>query len=247
MFSTIENMVDLHSHIIPNIDDGSKSMDETIEMIKKARMNCIDYIVATPHYINNKYTSTKEDNILKVEKINSLLKEKNINITILLGNEIMLDTDTLELLEEDKISTINNSKYVLIEFNMQILYPNIYNILNLYIQKGYIPIIAHPERYRYIQKDINIAKKLVEVGCILQMNLSSLSNYYGKDAKNCLKQLLKNKLIGTWGSDIHYNRKNVYNNFYKELVLAKKLTNNDKLFNDIFLNNSYKIINNENI
>ena len=176
-----------------------------------------------------------------------MLQEQNIDIKVLLGNEIMLDTNTLELLEEKKISTINNSRYVLIEFDIQIMFSNLYNILGSFINKGYIPIIAHPERYRYIQKDINIAKKLVEVGCILQMNLYSLSGFYGKDAKHCLKSLLKNKLIHTWGSDIHYNRINVFNNFPKEIHLIKKFTKNEKLFNDIILNNSHKIIDDKNI
>ena len=96
-------MVDLHSHIIPYIDDGASNIEETIKMIKQAEKQSIKYIVATPHYINNLYETKMQDNLLHTKKLNEMLQEQNIDIKVLLGNEIMLDTNTLELLEEKNI------------------------------------------------------------------------------------------------------------------------------------------------
>ena len=240
-------MVDIHSHVVPNVDDGSSSIIQSLDMIRNAMENGVKFIVATPHYFIGKYVVGKDEITDNIEKINILLKEKELDIRLVVGNEIMLDVETLELLKTDKLLSINNSRYVLIEFDMQILYANIYQIIHRIVEYGYIPVIAHPERYRYIQKDVKIAEKLIKAGALLQMDIASINGCYGNSAKDSLKKLLKLKLIHTWGSDYHYCRDNPYHEFKKTLKQVERLINNKKIYDDVIINNGYKIINNEEI
>lgn len=240
-------MIDMHSHIIPGVDDGCKNIEESLEMIKSACDIGVKQIVATPHYINNIYDVNKISIKSYIDKLNDMLKDKNMDIEIIQGNEIMLDINTLDMLKANNISTINNTRYVLIEFDMNILYSNIYEIITKYVDNGYIPLIAHPERYRYIQNDINIAKMLVNKGALLQMNISSLDNHYGRKANITVRKLLKKNLICTWGSDYHYTRENPYINISKYLKEIEHILNNPLNYMNVVLNNSRKILNNETI
>lgn len=238
-------MIDMHSHIIYGVDDGCKNIEESLQMLISASKAGIKQIVATPHYINNIYMVNKKDIKVYVDELNAILQEKNIDIKIIQGNEIMLDINTLEMLEKNEVSTINNTKYVLIEFDMNILYSNIYDIISKYIENGYIPIIAHPERYQYIQKDINIAKKLVDKGALLQMNITSLNNQYGRKANATLRKLLKANLVCTWGSDYHYTRGNPYKDISKCFKEVERILRNPSNYMNVILNNSRKILHDE--
>jgi len=202
-------MIDLHSHILYGIDDSCTNIDETLIMIRDASLVGISKIFATPHFVKDRFENYKSDVVGYVDNLNLLLSSSGINVTVAYGNEIMVCPDIVDLLKNDKLCTLNNSRYILIEFPMNIRIPNIHNVINDIIVAGFIPIIAHPERYVYVQRNIDEAIKYVESGALLQLNVNSVIGGYGENVRVCAIKLLKHNLIHLWGSDSH-NYRTVY-------------------------------------
>ena len=197
-------MRDIHCHIMYGIDDGSKSLEQSIEILKNAYSNGITDIVLTPHYINkSEYNCDNKKKKKILDELISELKKENIDINLYLGNEVMIDPDVSKLIANNKISTINNTKYVLVELPMHYENPNSEKMMFEIIRHGYIPILAHPERYDYVKEDISKLEPYINMGCILQGNYLSLFGRYGDEAKKILKILLKQRKIKILASDIH--------------------------------------------
>ena len=216
--ATITDKIDIHSHILYGIDDGSKSLEESIEIINQAIEVGFTEIVLTPHYIEeSKYqTNNKEKE--------SILKTLKSNIKLYLGNEVFVNNNLEELLKKQEISTINKSKYLLIEFPMNQKPKDINNILYELRIKGIIPIIAHPERYDYVEKNPNIVKEWIEEGAILQSNYGSIIGIYGSGPQKTIKKLLKKKLIDVLASDVHYPNNKIYQNMETIEKKLKRIT-----------------------
>ena len=145
-------MIDFHTHIIPNIDDGSKSVEETFNLIKEAKEVGFEGVVLTSHYMENYYETDMPEREVWVKAIKENLKAKNIDIDLYLGNEIYLSENIMHLLEEGKASTINNSCYVLFEMPLNNEPMNLYDVIYSLQENKLIPVLAHPERYSFIQK-----------------------------------------------------------------------------------------------
>ena len=198
-------MIDIHSHILNGIDDGAKNIAESLEIIKWLSNIGYDSIILTPHYIkDSKYAETKKDNIIKLETLKKSLKEENINVDLYLGNEIYIDDNILSLLEKQEISTLANSKYVLIELPMSGYHGYYKDIFRDLIKNGYIVILAHPERYISFQNDFNKLIELYNMGVLLQGNINSILGYYGNSAEKAIKKLLKNHMLTYLSTDIHH-------------------------------------------
>ncbi|MBE6159702.1 MAG: capsular biosynthesis protein [Lactobacillales bacterium] len=198
----MDRKIDIHSHILNGIDDGSRNIEESISILKKCEQEGISKIILTPHYMEN--TNYNKNNKEKTEIFNKLKKEvkkQNINIELYLGNEVYANDNILELLEQKEITTLNNSKYILIEFPL--LNENLNDINIIYNLKlsNLIPIIAHPERYEYIT--IEKVEEYIKMGALIQINEGSLLKHYGRKPKKIAKKLLKKKLVHFIGSDIH--------------------------------------------
>ena len=238
-------MIDLHSHILYGIDDGSHKVEESLEILNMAYANGVKDIVLTPHYIkNSKYNA---NNKLKQELLNNLkkeLKKNKININLYLGNEVFIDEDLPSLLDTD-ISTINNSKYILIEFPMGGKYQMLEEVLDEIDDAGLIPIIAHPERYLSYYKDYDFFYQLKKRGCILQGNIGSIYGHYGRRVKKMMKELLKRNLIDCLGSDIHHPHQDFYTLPIEEKLL--KIVKDETKVQDILEGNAKKILNNKNM
>ena len=140
-------MIDFHSHIIPQVDDGSKNLKQTDELINEAVNAGFDKIILTPHYIKTYYESDTEQNELWAEGIRKIIEKENLNLEVYLGNESYLSDDILELLAEKKITTINSSKYLLMEMPLNTKPINMFSVVYKLKEKEIVPIIAHPERY----------------------------------------------------------------------------------------------------
>ena len=141
-------MIDIHSHLLYGVDDGCKTIEESIEILKD--LECLGYtdIVLTPHYIaNSKYTSSKKDNEKKLNALKNELQKRQIHINLYLGNEIYIDEKIDSLLKDKKITSLNDSDYLLIELPMSGEFPGYEDILFDLISKGKKVILAHPERY----------------------------------------------------------------------------------------------------
>jgi len=208
-------MIDLHTHIIPNIDDGSRSVEDSIRIAREAKENGFSAIFCTSHYLEHSYNVEKEEN----DKLFNELK-KQLDIDIYSGNEIYISPNILECIEEGKVQTLNDSKYILTELPMENSVPYLKDVIFKLVSKGYIPIIAHPERYQFVQKDYKSLIELTKMGVLFQMNYGSIVGVYGRKAKKSAKILLKNDLIHFLGTDTH-RADFIYNDIEK---IKKKIT-----------------------
>ena len=199
-------MIDFHAHILPNIDDGSASMEESINLIKEAEQAGFTGIISTSHYLQNYYESDEEERRRILAELANQVKVADAEAEIpklYLGSEIYISTDIVELLEEGKASTINGTNYVLIELPMNSKPLFAKEVVYKLIENGYKPIIAHPERYSYVKEDIEFVRELKSMGALFQSNYGSVIGMYGGSAKKTLKKLLKEDLISFLGSDVH--------------------------------------------
>lgn len=222
-------MLDIHSHIIPDVDDGSKSIEISKKIAEQYIKNGIFNVICTPH--QNYLKDNKE---LIINNFNLLKKElKEYGINFYLGSEIYYYENMINDLNNKKLLTFNDSKYVLIEFSFNEP-EDIVGILYDVIKDGYKPIIAHVERYDYLTN--NDYLKIKELGVLIQVNSKSFEKkHYAKK----LKFLLKNNLIDFIASDCHNDvNRNVDFTVSKQLISKKYKNQYEKLFNnDDFLKN----------
>lgn len=232
-------MTDVHSHILFGIDDGSRTISESIELLKKLKSVGFNNVILTPHFIlDSTYNSNYEANIKIYNELKERLLNENIDINIYLGNEIFIDKNIPTLLEKNIITSLNGTKYVLVEFPMHNKLLNIEDILYEIRSKGYEVVIAHPERYDAFKEDYSIVDTLREDGFLFQSNYSSILGYYGKDSIKLLKYMLKRHYIDFLGTDIHRIEKTyVIDNFKKIEKHIIKVTGSE-YYNKIQLNNN---------
>ena len=238
-------MVDMHSHILPEIDDGSRSEEETFNMIKEAYEAGFTTIVATSHYYLGHYEPNEELRNTIIDRITEKLTKMNINIKISIGSEIYITRDMVSLLSEHKASSINGTRYVLFELPFTTEVQNLKDVIYSLISNNYIPIIAHPERYKYVQKNPNILLELLDLGVLFQSNYGSIIGQYGKDAKKTVKLLLKNNFIHFLGSDAH-RQENIYTAI-PEAINAIKEVVSDKQLEELTLINPNLVLENKKI
>ncbi len=235
-------MKDLHSHILMEIDDGARSLDESIEILKKAQKEGITEIVLTPHYIKDTlYNANNRKKKTLMNKLLTRIQDEKINIKLYLGNEVFLDKDIIALIRDKKIMTINNTRYILVELPMTNELINALDIMFELVRHGYIPILAHPERYTYIQKDIKKIDRFLEVGVLLQGNYLSLYGKYGRNAAKTLKKLLQAHKIHILASDIHRSNHDYHLERIDKNLLS--IVKDKKYVNELLVLNFDKIVN----
>ena len=236
-------MIDIHSHIIPGIDDGSKNMEMTLEMLKNAERDGTKEIVATPHYLLEYGESTIEEVEVFVKELNSIITNEGIDITVYSGQEVYFTENILKDYLDGKIGTLNDSRYMLIEFNMNSFEENIFDILYELQVRGITPIIAHPERYRSIIKNPVDINRFIDEGYLFQLDSGSLTGEFGKEVKKTAEILLANGIYNFIGSDAH-NIKSRNTGIGEAVSLADNKKNGIK---KVFQESSKKMLNNEKI
>lgn len=237
-------MKDIHSHILYDIDDGSRTLDESIEIIKQAVDNGYTDLILTPHYrFSQNYIANNEEKKNLLNILNEEVKKLGIDINIYLGNEITLDEDFMFYLNTDQISTLNNSKYLLIELPFNDYFDDLDNILDEIISMGYRVIIAHPERYRYF-KNTKYFEKLIKKGVLFQGNISSLYGKYGDISKNILVEMLNKHMIHFMASDVHTSNQTSFLKSLECMDIVSKITGSRLMAEDLFINNISKVIDN---
>lgn len=196
-------MVDIHCHLLEELDDGSQNIDTTNKMIKIAEEDGITDIIATPHYHTNYFENSYEKIVEIVNRKNEELKINKSNITIFPGQEIFIDKYTLEIYKSGIIHGLNDSKYLLIESNLQEYTKEYMNIIYELRILGVVPIIAHPERYIYIIRDNTRINDFIDEGCLFQINSSSLMGLFGSKIQKTAKNLIRNGVCNFIASDAH--------------------------------------------
>ncbi len=240
-------MLDMHCHIVPNVDDGAKDLDTSIQMAKAAKLLGYDGILATSHYIVPDNELVNSEFIKKIDELNKEFKKNKVGVTVYKGNEIFFTNDIVDLIKEKKVCTLADSRYVLIELPLytNVIPLNVYDEFNKLQDEGYIPILAHPERYDFTTKNINLLYNLIEAGVLLQANISSILGKYGIDAKNNVKKMLKADMIHFLGTDSHGISN--YSTYNKAIKKIKKYISDEETFNDIMYGNPLKVLKNQKI
>lgn len=232
-------MTDIHSHLLFDVDDGSRTIEESIELLKQMSEIGFKNVILTPHYIKgSEYSSENPEKKKKLLELKKAIEEENIDINIYLGNEIFINNEIYDLVKNGAIHTLNNTRYILVElpFHNQIV--GLEDIIYELKIKGLIPIIAHPERYTYFQENYKEVDRLKEEGFLFQGNYASILGYYGKESQKLLKYMLKKQYIDYLGTDIHRTTKTyVIDNFKKIEKHIIKITKKD-YYNEIQENNN---------
>lgn len=239
-------MIDIHTHILPGVDDGSKTFEESVNMIRCARDEGFRGIVLTPHFhTENRMTSTVAENKKRFLMLKKAIRAQGIDTFLFLGNEVYYTSEIIGLVGKGYFETINGSRYLLVEtMRYSLDFYSLEVFLNKLRGKGYIPIIAHPERYDFIQEDPNVLIRLIQDGNLAQLNLLSLIGFYGEAARDTAEILLTHNMIHFLASDAH--RVKTYRNFSPALDEAKALVGKKKI-KMLLDENPKRVLVNENI
>ena len=241
----MNQFVDIHCHILPGVDDGSQSPEETKAMLEKAWDEGIQIMVATPHY--HKQRGKNDIDLIKKQLLltRKLAKEVHPKMQICLGMEIYYGEDVQELLKTGKAVSIRKSRYILVEFSPGDDFQYILNAVRKLQMSGHTVIIAHIERYNCLREDISNVEYLREMGAYLQVNAGSITGSYGRSVKKFLREVLKAHFVQLVGTDAHgpEKRSPKMQEAYKEVV--KRC--GEEYADQIFGQNAKKVLRNEEI
>ena len=195
--------VDPHSHFIPGIDDGSQSMEESLSLLRGMEALGYEKVITTPHIMVDVYRNTPK--IIKegLASLREAAKAEGIHIEIEAAAEYYLDEGFYDHLHSGEVMSINN-KYLLFETSYVSKPLQLEEMIFEILAAGYIPLMAHPERYRYVEDPLKEYSRFKELGALLQLDLNSLGGHYGKDAKKKAEILSENGMIDFLGSDVHH-------------------------------------------
>jgi len=228
------DFIDIHSHLLPGIDDGAKNLDDSISLITTMRSYGVKNFITTPHVLGDVYPNSAETIKTKLFEVQQALKTHGLDdIRISAAAEYMLDEQFSELLKGGELLTLKDN-YILVEMSYFSAPINLYDVLFDIQLKGYKPILAHPERYNFYHNDFESYYKLRKAGCLFQLNFLSLTEQYGKNVQQIAQKLLKLGLYDFVGTDTHHSR---HLNLLASLATEKHkkslesiMQNNSKLF-----------------
>jgi protein-tyrosine phosphatase len=197
------NLIDVHSHILPGVDDGPSNMEETILMLSGAAKQGIRTIITTPHYAVGANNKSVDELVYIRNKVQEEAFQINSELKIYSGNELYYSESILEELKSGRALTLADSRYVLVEFSVRESYKRIYHGLQEFVLAGYIPILAHVERYQCLMRKEFLIKDLIEAGAYIQMNSSSLVGGIFHSEAAYYRKLVAGGYIHLIGTDCH--------------------------------------------
>ena len=207
---------DMHSHLLPGIDDGLLELEQTVEFVKDLQQLGYKKLICTPHILADLYPNTPDTILPKLAMVRAALAEAEIDVEVEAAAEYMIDHEFTELIaysKKEDLLTIGGD-YILVEMSFLSPFPNVEKVIFDLRMLGLIPILAHPERYSYYHKQFDKYDYFKELGCKLQVNLLSLSGGYGPQVKKTAERLFENQMVDFLGTDMHHER---------HLAMLKKL------------------------
>lgn len=196
--------VDIHSHLLPGIDDGAKTIKKTVKLAKAFQELGISQFVTTPHINHYVWNNSEQDILEKLNETQVLLKEENIPIPFKAAAEYFMDDWFENHLKTEKLLTLKDN-YILVEISYLSAPFNLYKIIFDIQLAGYVPVLAHPERYTYFHKNFSEYEKLKKSGCLFQLNLLAAVGYYGSEIAKSAELLLKKGMYDFTGTDVHHS------------------------------------------
>lgn len=212
-------MIDIHAHLIPNVDDGSPSIEASLEMLRHSVSIGVTDIICTPHFTHKEFVTPVEKIKEQFDLLNKAKEAEGIKANLYLGQEILYTSreNIISMLDEGKLLTLNNTKFVLLEFNIHHRPDELEDVIYHFTLHKYRPIIAHIERYKWLtMEDILMLKSL---GCKISINADAIIGKNGFQMKHICKKVLKKELIDYITSDMHHFRPS---NLDKALKKVKK-------------------------
>lgn len=212
-------MVDIHCHILPCVDDGSGNMSDSIEMAQLAAESGTEGIIATPHCNVSGLFENYRSSMLekKVSTLQNELRTRNIPLNIYLGQEVFLSGNFEEHLKRGDFITLNNSRYMLAELDFEIGENSAVSRLSRLLCEGYVPVVAHPERYGFVVENPSVIKKLRSAGSLIQLNGGSLTGEFGRYVQRTAEIIVNNEFADFIASDAHsqYSRTPALDNIHE--------------------------------
>lgn len=199
------NHVDIHSHLMPGIDDGARTFKETFELIQALRGFGVSQFVTTPHIMFQVWNNTKESILSLKDQTIFELEKNGIKVPFRAASEYLMDDKFVKLFQNGDLLTLKDN-YVLVEMSYINAPIQLYDILFDLQVAGYIPVLAHPERYLFYHNNFDQYVKLKKVGCLFQLNLLSVVGYYGDSIAKIAEQLLQKGMYDFAGSDVHHSK-----------------------------------------
>jgi len=230
-------MIDIHSHIIPCMDDGAVSVEEAVQMATEAEKNGVKKIICTPHFISGRYENENLGENFRLLK--EKLMDAGVEVELYLGNEVMFSAESFEAIKDGRVQTLAGSRYLLVEVFM-LSKVVLSKGIELLVEMGYIPILAHIERYGDL--DLHFFRSLCEKGALFQCNLGSLRN---QRLRNKMEKFLNAGIVDFFASDAHNTRYRTYS-IEEDIRQLKNLVGAERA--EILLyENAEKVIRNEEI
>lgn len=238
-------LIDMHCHILPGVDDGSTNIEQTMNMLKVAYEDGTRRMIATPHYHIGRVVADRKQCEERLEQVKRKMDITGMDMEIYLGSEVYYFSEAMEKIESGEASTLAGSSYVLVEFDPKVDYQRVQRAVSNVSGEGYVPIIAHIERYMCLLDKPDRCKELIGMGALLQVNASSTVGKHGKDTQKFIKKLMKKRLISFVATDAHgdTSRRPRLKECYE--YVAKKF--GEEYANDIFRGNQLKLIADERI
>ncbi|MEA1873611.1 MAG: CpsB/CapC family capsule biosynthesis tyrosine phosphatase [Bacteroidota bacterium] len=194
---------DIHSHILPGIDDGAQTVDESILMVESFINQGYTKIITSPHVHATRYQNTKSSIETAFKLLENAMMERNLNLNIEYTAEYHLDHEFLSLIKKNEIISFGHENYILVEFSFSLPPIGVDRVFNMLLEKGYQPVVAHPERYEYWYGNIGLFEKLRDIGYLFQSNINAAAGFYGAIPQRLFSLFAKNGWIDFLGSDAH--------------------------------------------
>ena len=223
---------DIHSHLIWNVDDGAKTEEDTLFLTKSLVDFGTDFFITTPHTMQFVWDNTKENILEKHKNSKEILQKNGINLNFKVASEYLIDESFIKRLNTEALLTLKDN-YVLIEMSYINAPIQLYEIIFDIQVAGYIPLLAHPERYNFYYNNFDEYQKLKKAGCLFQLNLLSIVGYYGEPVFNVAKKILNLGMYDFVGSDVHHNNHiKAFENklIIKDLNPLKEVIKNNSFF-----------------
>jgi tyrosine-protein phosphatase YwqE len=196
--------VDMHSHLLPGLDDGLQNMEQTILFIRELKEFGYHKLICTPHIISDIYPNNPSTILPKLDLVREALQKENISIEIEAAAEYMIDVEFENYISAGKQLLTFGSNLILIEMSYVAPSPNVEKVIFDLRMKGFQPVLAHPERYIFYHNQFESYQRFIDLGCLFQINLLSLLGYYGKPIKTIAEKFVKNKMVDLLGTDMHH-------------------------------------------
>ena len=197
---------DFHSHLVPGIDDGSPDVETSIALITSLKELGYTKLITTPHVMQGQYPNDRSTIVPGRDLLRRELAARGIGMELHAAAEYFLDPGLIEAIQDDEPLLTVSGKKLLVEISFAAPPMQLHEFLYHLQLKGYEPILAHPERYKYYHNDMDQYKKLMDVGCELQLNLLSVIGYYGKDVRKAALKLLDRQWLTYLATDLHHGR-----------------------------------------